>query len=117
MNTKLDYVRDWKELARRAQWSVARMAQLSCVSESTLRRRFLRQMGANPRDWIAGQRLLQALNLLREGSSIKEVSTQLGFEHQTNFTRKFKKYWGQCPTALGSRTPHRPLLAADSGDD
>src|SRR5436190_17987137 len=115
MNTRLSYIKNWLKLASRANWSVAKMARLSCVSDNTLRRYFSRQMGENPSQWIAKQRLKAALRLLQKGFSIKETSAQLGFRHQTNFTRKFKKQAGQCPWDFVALYPIPTALLADGG--
>jgi len=63
-----------------------------------LRRHFLKRMGKLPGVWLAGQRQHHAVELLRGGFSIKETAACLGYKQQTNFTRKFKEYWGTCPT-------------------
>jgi AraC-like DNA-binding protein len=98
MNTKLKHVQNWPELAKRANWSASVLAKQCGVSERTLRRHFLKQMGECPREWLAGQRQDKAIELLRDGSSVKEAAAGSGYKQQTNFTRKFKSEWGACPT-------------------
>jgi AraC-like DNA-binding protein len=98
MNYKLQQIQNWTELARQANWSTAALAKLSKVSATTLRRHFLQQMRKTPGAWLAEQRQHQAIELLRDGSSIKETAFRLGYKHQTNFTRKFKEFWGACPS-------------------
>jgi hypothetical protein len=39
-----------------------------------------------------------SVELLREGSSIKETASSLGYKHSTNFTREYKHYWGNIPS-------------------
>jgi transcriptional regulator GlxA family with amidase domain len=87
MNTKLNYVQDWQELTRQAQWSVTRLAKLSGVTERTLHRYFIKHMGQMPKDWLAEQRQKLALELLRNGLSVKEMSAQLGYEHSQTFNQ------------------------------
>jgi transcriptional regulator GlxA family with amidase domain len=98
VHTNLKYIQDWPERARQAQWSVTVLAQQCGVSADTLRRHFLKQMGKSPGTWLTEQRQKRAVELLRDGSSIKETSAYLGYKHQTNFTRKYKEYWGACPS-------------------
>jgi AraC-like DNA-binding protein len=106
MNTKLNSVQNWPELARQAKWSVAALAKLCGVSKDGLRRHFHEQTGKSPKTWLSEQRQHQAIELLRDGSSIKEIAACLGYKQQTNFTRKFKEFWGTCP----SRQPPANLV-------
>jgi AraC-like DNA-binding protein len=98
MNTKLKHVQNWPELAKRANWSASALAEQCGVSIRTLERYFLRQMGKSPNLWLSEQRQKKAIELLCDGSSVKEVSGILGYKQATNFTRKFKKYWGSSPS-------------------
>lgn len=98
MNFKLNQVKELSELAKQANWSAAAMARLCGVSTETLRRHFLAKTGKSTRQWLAEERQRKAAALLRDGSSIKETAVCLGYKQQTNFTRKFKEYWGACPS-------------------
>jgi AraC-like DNA-binding protein len=97
-NSRLNRIENWPELTRRANWSVSALAKLCGVSEDTLRRHFRRHMDKTPKVWLSGQRQQQALELLRDGCSIKQTAACLGYKQQTNFTRKFKEFWGVCPS-------------------
>jgi AraC-like DNA-binding protein len=109
MNRKLQCIQIWPELARQSNWSVTALAKLCEVSSDTLRRHFLANSGKSPRHWLVEERQWQAIELLRDGSSIKETAARLGYNQQTNFTRKFKKHWGVCPSGLSplSAVHHR----------
>jgi AraC-like DNA-binding protein len=100
MNTRLSYIKNWPELARQANWSAAALAKRCGVSVRTLERYFLKQMEKSPMAWLSEQRQHQAVELLRNGSSVKETALYLGYKQSTNFTRKFKKHWGRCPTRI-----------------
>jgi AraC-like DNA-binding protein len=98
-------------MAQQANWCVAALAKKCVVSRETLRQHFIKHMGKSPRTWLTEQQQRQAIKLLHDGSSIKETASCLGYKQQTNFTRKFKEYWGICPslpmlskTALGKKT-------------
>lgn len=104
MNAKLNNGHDWPTLARQANWSVTGLAKLCGVSSSGLRRHFLTHERRTPKHWMDEERLRQAIALLNDSSSIKETAIMLGYEQQTNFTRKFKAFWGVCPSVfLASR--------------
>src|ERR1035437_9664458 len=47
---------------------------------------------------ISSSKWEQALKLLRNGSSIKEIASQLGYKHHSSFTRKYKNQIGFCPS-------------------
>lgn len=91
---------DWLPLARQAGWSVAELARLCKVSRRTLHRHFVKTLDQTPQDWLAQQRHQQAVALLRDGSTVKEASALLDYQHATTFARQFKKMSGQCPHAL-----------------
>lgn len=97
-NFCLKRIQNWPELSQQANWSVAKLAELCGVSRETLRQHFLQHMGKPPGVWLAEQRQHEAIGLLRDGSSIKETAAWLGYKQQTNFTRKFKGFWGTCPS-------------------
>ena len=103
MNPKLTRIQNWSDLARQAQWSAGRLAMLCGVSRETLRQHFLRRFGKLPGAWLNEQRQHEAIALLRDGSSSKETAACLGYKQQTNFTRQFKEYWGQCPKQIVPR--------------
>ena len=100
MSSRLQHIKNWHELAQQAKWTVSALAQICRVSERTLRSHFLAKMGRSPKVWLAEQRQSEALALLDHGASIKEVAATLGYNQQTNFTRKFKRKWGICPSEL-----------------
>jgi AraC-like DNA-binding protein len=99
MNSRLHHIQNWPKLACEAKWSVSALANRCGVSVRTLERYFFKQMDKSPKAWLAEQRQRRAVELLHYGSSIKETASCLGYKQSTNFTRKYKIYWGCCPTA------------------
>jgi transcriptional regulator GlxA family with amidase domain len=98
LNTRLNHIQNWPELAQQAAWLASALAKKCGVSVRTLHRHFLKHMGKNTKTWLAEQRQLKALELLRDGSSIKNTAFSLGYHQSTNFTRKYKNHWGICPS-------------------
>ncbi len=113
MNTRLNHVQNWPELAHQASWSAAKLAKKCNISVRTLHRYFLKTMGKNTKTWLAEQRQRNAHDLLRKGSSIKETATCLGYKQPTNFTRKYKNHWGICPSQQVPATPRLQISAND----
>jgi AraC-like DNA-binding protein len=98
MNTRLNQKPNWPELARQANGSVAKLAKLCGVSVRTLERYFLKNMGKKPKTWLVEQRQKQAIQLLRNGASVKVTASLLGYRFAHHFSREFRNYWGCCPT-------------------
>jgi len=97
MNTQLNYINNWPERAKDANWSASTLAKKCDVSLRTLQRYFLSSMNKSPREWLVEQRQIQASELLRQGLSVKQVASKLGFRYPHHLSREFKKYWGHCP--------------------
>jgi AraC-like DNA-binding protein len=89
MNTHLNTIQNWPELLREANWSVSQMAMNVGVSVRTLERHFLKTFVKCIRSWIAEQRQYRAIDLLHKGFTVKETATSLGYQHASNFSRKF----------------------------
>lgn len=105
MNARLAKIQDWPELARQVNWSVAKMAKQCGVSVRTLHRHFLDYMGKSTKAWLAEQRQHNAIELLCDGSSIKETATCLGYKQQGSLTRIYKKHFGICPSEHQPKCP------------
>ena len=108
VNTKLNHIQNWPELAREVKWSALALAKKCGVSVRTLHRHFLQHMGKNTKTWLAEQRQHNALELLCDGSSIKETAACLGYKQQTNFTRQYKCQTGVCPSLQPSANHSQP---------
>jgi AraC-like DNA-binding protein len=114
MNTKLNHIENWPELARQVNWSAAALAKKCGVSVRSLHRHFLKQMGKNTKAWLVEQRQRLGRELLHDGSSIKETAFCLGYKQPTNFTRKYKAHWGVCPSMQTPTVgPPRPKMSSN----
>jgi AraC-like DNA-binding protein len=68
-------------------------------------------MGKGPKAWFAEQRQHRAVELLRDGSSVKETATSLGYKQASTFSREFMKHSGRYPSA--HLPPNKPVRAAN----
>jgi transcriptional regulator GlxA family with amidase domain len=98
MNTKLNHIRDWIALVREAKWSTLGLAKKCGVSMRTLERHFIKEVHKRPKAWILEKRLLDGLDLLRSGHSVKETADRVGYKNATHFSREFKNHCGHRPT-------------------
>ena len=98
MNTRLKEIQNWVDLANQANWSASAVAAECNVSLRTLQRYFNYKMGKSPKAWLFEQRQKRAAELLLKGITVKQVANHLGYQHSTQLSREFKKYWGHAPT-------------------
>jgi AraC-like DNA-binding protein len=76
------------------------------VSKIQLNRLFNTYLNITPINYIITYRLNKAKDLLQncEEMSVKEISTQVGYEDQCYFARLFKKFMGVSPMQFRTRT-------------
>jgi AraC-like DNA-binding protein len=90
-----------------------RVAAAVNVSGRTLRRLFDTEVGMTWRRYLLQARLLQSIALLSEpGPSVMDVSTAVGFESVSAFTRAFSRHTGETPAAYRNRVCAAPTGAA-----
>jgi AraC-like DNA-binding protein len=99
MSRKLTHIRNWSELAKQPNWSVASLTRLCEVFAAILRRHFVEYTGVSVKSRLAERRRLEAVHLLRQWLSIKEIPHYLGYRQQTNLSRAFKTRLGFRPSA------------------
>ena len=92
------------QMGRQADYDAVVLAQLCGLSLRQLERFFLARTGLTPREWLNQLRLYDALVLLAEGKSVKEVYGKVGFKQRSHFARAFKALHGFGP---GSAVVHR----------
>jgi AraC-like DNA-binding protein len=98
LRAKLIHVQNWVVLAESVKWSSARLAGKFAVSSRTLHRHFVKLKGHSIKVWLAEQRQMRGKELLEMGFSVKETAHALGYNHPTNFARRYKRFYGSCPS-------------------
>jgi AraC-like DNA-binding protein/quercetin dioxygenase-like cupin family protein len=90
--------------AHLAEASVADACAAVGISERSLRRKFATATGMTWREYLLQSRLLRAMALLTDpGRTVLDVSTAVGFESVSAFTRAFRRLAGETPTAYRKR--------------
>lgn len=79
------------ELARRTGYCARRLAGALGLTRRTLERRFHRQLGCAPGEWLLRVRMSDAMALLEWRFSTKEVATALAYEDRCSFAREFQR--------------------------
>lgn len=83
--------------------SLPQVAERMNLSTRTLARRLERQ-GVNFRDVVNERRRLEALRMLRSSPMrIDDIALKLGYLNPANFTRAFKRWTGETPSAYRQR--------------
>ena len=90
MNSRLQRIQNWPQLAHQAGYSVSALASSCKVSVRTLERFFLSAMREPPHRWLKRLRMQRAIELLRDGSTVREIAFCLGYEDPSHFSRDLK---------------------------
>lgn len=85
-------------IARETRFNATELCNRLGVSERHLRRLFEDGLGIGAKEWLRQERMVVARNLLREGTPIKEVATQLGFANYKNLNREFLAFYNVTPS-------------------
>jgi transcriptional regulator GlxA family with amidase domain len=104
-NSHLQRIQTWPQIAHQASYSVSALAKSCNVSVRSLERHFLSAVGDTPRGWIKRLRMQKAIELLRDGSTVKETSAWLGYEDPSHFSREFKYHYGFAPNKIADPPP------------
>ncbi|VVS92546.1 AraC family transcriptional regulator [Desulfoluna spongiiphila] len=83
---------------------VDQLAGLVNMSPSAFHRAFKEVTASSPIQYIKKVRLNKARDLLvLSGARVNEAATQVGYESPTQFSREFKRYFGESPVAFSNQ--------------
>ena len=93
-------VMDWVRKDLQRQHSIKEMAEHAAISTRTLHRSFMDSTGLTPNDWLLGERIAYAKELL-ESSTMRlgEIVEVAGFGSQESFRRHFRNLVGISPSS------------------
>lgn len=81
---------------------VDQLATLANMSPSTFHRNFKQMTASSPIQYVKKMRLTRAKELLLDrGLKVKQAAAQVGYESPTQFSREFKRYFGESPQMVG----------------
>jgi AraC-like DNA-binding protein len=106
--SRLHTIRDWLTLARKGGFRATYLARDCGVSLRQLERFFLTKAKMTPEHWLNSLRQREAIALIIQGRSIKEVAFDLGYKQTSHFSREFKRAHGIAPSSVRSQSssPH-----------
>lgn len=100
LNRHLQRVKDLIDSGEGENWSLHQLADAACMSSSTLQRHFRRHFNCSVMDYLRGQRLESARQLLLSGQHrITDVALGAGYSSAANFATAFRRRFGQPPSA------------------
>lgn len=76
------------------------VARAGFISESTLRRKFVQNLGIPPKEHLIRLRLAFAIGLLYEGATVSQAAKDSGFSDEKFFARTVKARYGIPPSAF-----------------
>jgi AraC family transcriptional activator FtrA len=79
-------------------WSITRMAASTAMSGRSFQRHFVSTMGMPPGEWLLGERLARARELLEESTlSVDEIASAVGFGAAATLRNHFRTRLGTSP--------------------
>jgi AraC-like DNA-binding protein len=82
-------------------FEVDQLADMAKMSASTFHRNFQLVTSSSPKQYIKKLRLNRAKELLMDrGLKVNQAAAQVGYESATQFSREFKRYFGQSPSQI-----------------
>ncbi len=102
---------EWRDLAKKARYSVRAYARLCRVSPRQFRRLFHSERGQSPRSALHAARFQEAQRLLLAGRPVKAVAAELGFKHAANFSAWFQAAAGRNPSKFAPARSSRLMPA------
>ena len=86
--------------------SLAELAALTGLSKYQLLRRFEREYGTTPHQWLRQVRVERARASIARGVRLAQVATECGFADQSHMTRTFVRHFGFTPGAWERAARH-----------
>jgi AraC-like DNA-binding protein len=86
--------------------TVPELAGMASMSVPTFHQRFKATTGTSPLQYIKTLRLTRARQMLGEGSLVKAVAHDVGYESESQFSREYRRFFG-VPPSSSSLVPPR----------
>ena len=85
-----------------SEMTIPELARQSGQSERTMRRRFLKELGMGPEQFLQRARLMRAMQWLIGGErrSITEIALEVGYSNHSAFSAAFRRFAGKTPKAF-----------------
>lgn len=95
---KIQFAIEYINLHINEPLSISDLSQKFGISERHFRNMFIQVTGKSPKAYLQDVRLNKSAHLLGTEMNIQEISEELGYYSQYQFSRDFKKFFGMSPT-------------------
>lgn len=85
-------------------------------NDDYFRRAFRERIGMTPQKFHESKKMEKAMHALMLGKSVKEVAAEVGYKDAYFFSRMFKQYMGEPPSAYRLRSRERALSERDKNN-
>lgn len=96
-HARLERVRRVLEESPEQDHTLAQLAALAAMSQSSLRSKFRQRYGTTVFDYLRDCRLALARRYLLDGHSVQQAAWMCGYQHATNFATAFRRRYGMSP--------------------
>ncbi|WP_333901825.1 AraC family transcriptional regulator [Enterobacter wuhouensis] len=96
-HARLERVRCMLEQSPEQDHTLAQLAAVAAMSQSSLRSKFRQRYGCTLFDYLRDCRLALARRYLLEGHSVQQAAWMCGYQHATNFATAFRRHYGLSP--------------------
>jgi len=110
MRSRLESIKDWESLARKARYRVGKLSRLVGYGVSQVSRHFHRVYGQSPKVWMEWLRLADGAGVMVKGKRARQAVKRIGIKHATNFSRTCKRMLGRTMRELGAKEVKRLAL-------
>lgn len=93
----LERVRDYLHQEPGAEHSLHQLAQLACMSPSSLRQKFQQAYGVSVMGYLRQRRMELARQYLGQGWRVQDVAHYVGYRHASNFATAYRQHFGVAP--------------------
>ncbi len=85
--------------------TIAELAEMAGASVPTFHQRFKAMTGNSPLQSMKSLRLARARQMLSEGGMVKSVALRVGYESESQFSREYRRFFGQPPSTTSHMSP------------
>jgi len=93
----LERVRDYLHQEPGAEHSLHQLAQLACMSPSSLRQKFQQAYGVSVMGYLRQRRMELARQYLEQGWRVQDAAHYVGYRHASNFATAYRHHFGVSP--------------------
>lgn len=85
------------------------------ISEYKLKECFRQAYGTSPARYLLELRMYRAQELLEAGHQVAETAYRVGYQHPSNLSAAFTRFFGRTPkSVLGNRPPRANISVSES---